>query len=150
MTEFDLGFDADAVVAALADQAETAQADLEARIRGKLSGEVLHVRSGALLGSINTEVEDDDGSINITAGSSGVPYAAILEHGGKTAAHEIVAVKAKALAFLMGGARVFAKSVHHPGSLIRAYAYLSGTLDEAAGDMEANLTHAIYAALGAD
>lgn len=149
MTDFDFGFDIEAVQAALAAEAEALRAELEARIRAKLSGELLRVRTGALLESISTDVEDDGDALDITAESSGVPYAQILEQGGKTAAHDIVAVKAKALAFVAGGARRFAKVVHHPGSVIKAYAYLSGTLDEMSDEMETRLKEAVLAALGA-
>jgi phage gpG-like protein len=110
---------------------------------------VLNVRSGALLASISSNVEDDGAAIAIAAGSTGVPYAEILEQGGKTAAHDIIAVKAKALSFVAGGAQRFAKLVHHPGSVIRAYAYLSGALDEMSDEMETGLQDAVLEALGA-
>ncbi|MGO9007614.1 MAG: hypothetical protein ACLQIQ_08595 [Beijerinckiaceae bacterium] len=150
MTDFEITFDADAVQAALVSEAETLRAALEDRIRAKLSGDVLHIRSGALLNSISSDLEDDGSGVAVTAQSSGVPYAAILEYGGKTAAHEIVAVKSKALAFVMGGERVFAKSVHHPGSVIKAYAYLGSALDEFANEIETSLKDAVLAALGAE
>ena len=53
-----------------------------------------------------------------------------------TSYKEIVAMKGKALAFVMGGARVFAKSVHHPGSVIKAHAYLASSLAETATEIE--------------
>jgi phage gpG-like protein len=150
MSDLAAAFDVDAVGAALAGEAEILREALEERIRAKLSGDVLRVRSGALLNSISVDVEDDGAGLTLTAGSSGVPYAAILEYGGKTAAHDIVAVKGKALAFVVGGQKIFAKSVHHPGSLIRAYAYLSSSLEEAAADIEIGLKEAVLAALGAE
>ena len=49
--------------------------------------------------------------LTATIGSSGdVKYAAIQEYGGRTSAHEIVADKAQALAFLVGGALRFARA----------------------------------------
>lgn len=150
MTDVDLGFDAALVKAALIEEAQSLRADLETRIREKLSGEVLNARSGALLQSISAGVEEDGDDIVITAASSGVPYAAILENGGKTAAHEIVAVKAKALAFVAGAAQHFAKKVHHPGSAIKAYHYLSGSLDEISHGAEERLKSAVLRALGED
>ncbi|MGP0057841.1 MAG: hypothetical protein ACLPID_00930 [Beijerinckiaceae bacterium] len=150
MMDFEITFDADAVQAALVEQAATLRAALEDNIRTKLSGDVLHIRSGALLNSISSDLEDDGSAITVTAQSEGVPYAAILEYGGRTAAHEIVAVKARALAFVMGGASVFAKSVHHPGSVIKAYAYLASSLEESAGEIETSLKDAVLAALGAE
>lgn len=148
MSDVEIGFDADAVQAALAATAEALRAELEARIKAKVSGDVLHVRSGALIDSISTDVEVTGDDVAITAASTGVPYAAILERGGKTAAHDIVAMKTKALAFVAGGAQHFAKKVHHPGSRIKAYAYLLATLDEMSPEMERNLKDAVLAALG--
>jgi phage gpG-like protein len=77
-----------------------------------------------------------------------VPYAAIQEFGGKTAAHDIVAVKAKALAFSTGGDQVFARSVHHPGSTIPARSYLGGSLAEMHDEIESGFKEAILEALG--
>ena len=148
MTDVDLGFDAALLKAALIEEAQSLRADLETRIRLKLSGEVLNARSSALLQSISTGVEEDGDDIVITATSSGVPYAAILENGGKTAAHDIVAVKARALAFVAGGAQRFAKRVHHPGSVIKAYRYLSDSLDEISLGAEERLKSAALRALG--
>jgi phage gpG-like protein len=123
-----VGCDASAVQDALLRQADVLRSALEARIRQKLSGEVLGSRSGALANSISTSVDDDGSGVSVSTTSTGVPYAAIQEFGGKTAAHDIVAVKGKALAFAMGGGEVFAKSVRHPGSTIPARSYLTSTL----------------------
>ena len=76
------------------------------------------------------------------------PMRPFSRYGGKTAAHDIVAVKAKALAFLAHGAQHFAKSVHHPGSVIRAYRLSGGPLDEILHDMEERLTSAVLRTLG--
>ena len=97
----------------------------------KLSGQVLAVRSGALRDSIAAEVAADGDAIVATVGSVGeLKYAAIQEYGGKTGAHEILPIKAKALAFIAGGAMRFATRVEHPGSTIPARSYLRATLDE--------------------
>jgi len=143
-------FDADSLHDALADKLDALSRALQARVVEKLSGEVLARHSGALADSIFASLED--GGTNFTAeiGSSGVVYAAIQEYGGKTAAHDIVAVKAKALAFMTGGALHFARSVHHPGSLIPARSYLGSSLDEMRDDIENGLKDAVLAALGAD
>jgi phage gpG-like protein len=145
----DIGFDSDAVAAALADKADQLRAALEAQVVANLSGEVLQPRSGALIDSISSDIEDDGSGITATIESSDVPYAAILEYGGKTAAHDVVATKAKALAFMAGGTLRFAKLVHHPGSLIRAFAYMGSALDDLQDDIEGGLKDAVLAALGA-
>lgn len=146
----DIKFDSEAVQAALVERADELRAALEDRIKQKLSGEVLAVRSGALLDSIDTDLEDDGSGITVTAESTGVPYAAILEYGGKTAAHDIVAMKAKALAFITGGTQRFAKLVHHPGSTIKAYSYMGGSLDELEDEITSGLKEAVLEALGAE
>lgn len=145
----DIAFDAEAVQAALVARADQLRAMLEDRIKQNLSGDVLAVRSGALLNSIATDLEDDGTDVTVTAQSTGVPYAAILEYGGKTAAHDIVAVKGQALAFIVGGAQRFARVVHHPGSTIKAYGYLGGALDELEGEITSGLKDAVLEALGA-
>jgi phage gpG-like protein len=123
-------FDAGAARDALLGQADALRGALEARIQQKLSGEVLQTRSGALAASIVSSIENDGSDTSVSISSAGVPYAAIQEFGRKTAAHDIVAVKAKALAFSMGGEQIFAKSVHHPGSTIPARSYLGSSLAE--------------------
>lgn len=144
----DITIDAAAAQDALLRKAEALRGALEARIREKLSGQVLQARSGALAASINSSVEDDGSALSISASSSGVSYAAIQEFGGKTAAHDIVAVKAKALAFSAGGGAVFAKSVHHPGSTLPARSYLGGSLMEMRDEMSSSLKQAVLESLG--
>ncbi|MGB2729543.1 MAG: hypothetical protein WA870_10205 [Methylovirgula sp.] len=146
----DIEFDGDAVYAALLDKADQLCAALEAQVIANLSGEVLNTRSGALVDSIGSDLEDDGSQITASVESSDVPYAGILEYGGKTAAHDIIAVKARALAFMAGGALRFAKLVHHPGSLIRAYAYMGGALDALSDDIEGGLKDAVLDTLGAE
>jgi len=140
-------FDAQAVQDALLGQADALRGALEARIQQKLSGELLQVRSGALAASIISSIENDGSDTSVSISSAGVPYAAIQEFGGKTAAHDIVAVKAKALAFSMGGDQIFAKSVHHRGSTIPARSYLGSSLAEMRDDIESGFKQAVLEAL---
>lgn len=146
----DVDLDADAVYAALIDKADALRQALEARIKANLSGEILKTRSGALLGSISSDLDDDGSHVTVTAESDDVPYAGILEFGGKTAAHTIVATKAKALAFIADGARRFARLVHHPGSSIRATAFMGSALDAMTDEIEGGLKDAVCEALGAE
>jgi len=127
-----LGAFADALGDALVAKAETlAQALADAVKADKLSGQVLAARSGALRDSIEAEVAFDGDAIVATVGSVGdLKYAAIQEYGGRTAAHEILPVKSKVLAFVVGGAMRFATRVEHPGSTIPERSYLRATLDE--------------------
>jgi phage gpG-like protein len=143
----DVEFDAQVVQDALLGQADALRGALEARIHQKLSGEVLQTRSGALAASIISSIENDGSDLSISISSTGVPYAAIQEFGGKTAAHDIVAMKAKALAFSMGGDQIFAKSAHHPGSTIPARPYLGSSLADMRDDIESGFKQAVLDAL---
>ncbi len=122
----------EALGAALAAKAAELAAALADRVKtDKLAGGVLAVRSGALQASIEADVSIEDDGVRATVGANrDVKYAAIQEYGGKTAAHEILPVKAKALAFLASGALRFARKVEHPGSVIPERSYLRSTLDE--------------------
>lgn len=145
----DAGLDPDAVAAALADKADALREALEAQVIANLSGAILTPRSGRLLGSISSDVDDDGSGPAASIESDDVPYAGILEYGGKTAAHDILPSKAKALAFVTGGAQRFAKIVHHPGSTIRAFAFMGSALDDLQDEIETGLKAAVLEALGA-
>jgi phage gpG-like protein len=140
-------FDTQAVHDALLGQADALRGALEARIQQMLSGEVLQTRSGALAASIISSIENDGSATSVSISSTGVPYAAIQEFGGKTAAHDIVAVKGKVLAFSAGGNQVFAKSVHHPGSTIPARSYLGSSLAEMRDEIESGFKQAVLESL---
>ena len=106
----------------------------------KLSGQVLNARSGDLRASIVSEASVDGNGVVVSVGSAGdLKYAAIQEYGGKTAAHEILPVKANALAFIAGGALHFAKRVAHPGSVIPERSYLRSSLEEMTAEIIATL-----------
>jgi len=126
---------------ALAAKAERlAQALAETVKFDKLSGQVHAARSGRLRDSIAAAVAADGDAIVATVGSVGdLKYATIQEYGGRTAAHEILPSKARALALVAGGAARFAARVEHPGSTIPAHFYLQSTLDEHADAIVAAL-----------
>ncbi len=125
----------------LAVKAQALSEALADKVRDeKLSGQVLHARSGALRDSIEAQASADGDEIVASVGSYGdVKYAAIQEYGGKTGAHEILPVKGKVLAFLVGGALRFARKVEHPGSVIPERSYLRSSLDEMSAEIVAAL-----------
>ncbi len=135
----------DAYPAALAAALRAKAAELAAALadtvkNDKLSGGVLNTRSGALRDSIVADVSADaDGVVASVYSDGDVKYAAIQEYGGKTGAHEILPVKAQALAFMAGGALRFARRVEHPGSMIPARSYLGSALDDMRDDIVAEL-----------
>jgi len=138
-----------AVQAALAAKAVQLAAALKAYVvQDELSGHVLHAKTGALRDSIDAEVTDDGQRVVVRVFSNGdVRYAAIQEFGGRTPAHDIRPVKAKALAFLMGGRTVFARIVHHPGSTIPARPYLGPAMAQMGPRIIAELKAAAVAAI---
>jgi hypothetical protein len=136
------------VIAVLTTKVAGLAIKLQALVIDKLSGVLLHVRTGALRRSIQEEVEATDTSVigtvfskNQKGMSDGVKYARIQEDGGVTGPHDIYPSKAQALAFVVGGSQVFAKVVHHPGSHIPAHHYMSGSL----GEMAAEITEGLRA-----
>ena len=121
---------------------------LEAYIKvNKLSGQVLHVRSGDLRRSIKSKFEGSGDTIRGEVVSEDVKYAGIQEYGGITAPHEITPVKAKALAFMQEGKMAFYKRVHHPGSKIPERSYMRSALAELQASMTEELRVAVIEAL---
>src|SRR5882757_1810462 len=98
----------------------------------KLSGQTLKRQTGKLAGSIRALPTVTEGS-KILGGVEGAGgpafYGAVHEYGG-TAAYQIVAVRARALRFVMDGKVVFARSVIHPPAKVRAF--MGPSLDESA------------------
>lgn len=133
------------ILDALREKAEMLQARLLAKVETNLSGEVLRARSGQLKASIVAELAVGATDVTATVASHGVPYAAIQELGGTTPAHDIVPVKARALAFAGG----FARRVHHPGATIPARFYLGSALDAMRDEVTGGLKDAVLTALGA-
>lgn len=146
-SEFSARLDAlpDQLRVALTAKIQALAQALYAQVVGvNLSGSVLNARSGALRDSIQIDVQAEDARIDAKIFSNGdVPYAGILEFGGKTAAHEILRDKARALAFLVNGKQVFARRIQHPGSTFAARSYLGGALDDARGEIAASLREVV-------
>jgi phage gpG-like protein len=141
--------DPDAVLAALSAKAEDLREQLLAKVQANLSGDVLQERSGALKASIVAEVIASTDAIDFALGSDGVPYAAIQEYGGTTPPHEIVPVKARALAFAGAAGPAFARRVRHPGSRLPARSYLASARDALGDEIGDGLKAAVLEALGA-
>ena len=109
--------DPDRVAAALAARAAALQQRLLDKVEANLSGDVLQSRSGTLKASVVTDLVADVDAIAVSLESRGVAYAAIQEYGGTTPPHDIVPVKARALAFAGGVfARGASSRVGHPGA----------------------------------
>ena len=138
-----------AALAAIAAKSAALADQLLQRVHQKLGGAVLKPRSGALAASIGVEGPTIAGDRVVTTlfSRGDLKYAAIQEYGGVTRPHEILPVRAKALAFLAGGAEVFARVVHHPGSHIPERSYLRSSLAEMADQIETEMKAAVIEAL---
>jgi phage gpG-like protein len=132
--------------AALRAAIQASVIEMEAQVKEKLSGPVLKNRTGRLRNSIVSNVTDDATTITGTVAAN-TPYAAIQEYGGTTRAHLIQARDAQSLFFMMGGRKVFAKSVNHPGSNIPERSYLRSTLEDNAVPIADRLRHSIQQAI---
>ena len=102
---------------------------LKSKVQQNLTNRVLNIRTGKLVRSIFEQVTNSSNEVSGRVYSSGLPYAAIQEFGGKTSPHIIEAKNGKALAFNLGGKQVFLKKVNHPGSNIKASRYMGSAFD---------------------
>lgn len=113
-------------------------------VTNKLTGQVLNRRTGRLGRSIQYRVDQSPSSVQGVVYSAGdVPYAQILEYGGRTSPHIIEARNGKALAFNWNGRDVFYKRVNHPGSVIKEYRYMRGSLDDMRQEIIDRMTSAV-------
>ena len=121
---------------------------LEAKVKGKLTNDVLNVRSGDLRRSIYSDVQDSGDSVTGKVASSGdVKYAAIQEYGGTTKPHVIEAVNGKALAFQMNGKQVFFRRINHPGSNIPERSFLRSSLTDMRDEITTELEQTVNSVL---
>lgn len=114
---------------------------LLAMVKGKLSGEVLHVRSGLLRDSAFERVQISERAVFgevVEPGS--VPYAAIHEFGGTINVPDIVPVKAKALLFANGKFSMYARA--HVVKMPER-SYLRSSLADMRAEIEAGLQEAV-------
>lgn len=132
-----------AVHASLLKKIYSLTIQLATRVRRKLTGEVLQVRSGNLRASIHEDVKDTPTEIIGRVFSSGdVKYAGIHEYGGVVPAHVVVPNKARALAFVVGGKQVFAMRANIPDVKMPERSYMRSSLVEMKSDIIAGLTEA--------
>jgi HK97 gp10 family phage protein len=109
----------------------------------KLSGQVLHQRSGALARSIDTQVSQTETAVSASVGTA-VRYARFHEYG---VAHPwlIQARTARALRFLVGGRVIFRRYVRHPPLPERSF--LRSALKEMRPEIEEGLRAAVAEAI---
>lgn len=106
---------------------------LQNKVRNdKLSGQVLKFHTHNLQQSIQREVTDTSSAVtgSVFSNSSLVSYAAIHEFGGVISAHEVLASKAQALAFLWQGKQMFLKKVMIPDVTMPERSFMRSAFDE--------------------
>lgn len=102
---------------------------IASRVTWRLSGNPVHVRTGILRSSVRISPAQHLGdSIQgaVEAGDGPAFYGTFVERGSRP--HQILATKARALAFMMDGRKVFAQRVFHPGVAPRWF--MRDTADE--------------------
>ena len=109
--------------------AELLAGELVERARAKADGDVLHVRSGTYLRSIQASValRADDVAVVV---SSDAPGAGLLEYGGTIPAHDILPSAAEALRFMRGAVAVYAASVHVPAIEVRPHSVIHAAFED--------------------
>jgi len=122
---------------------------LQAHIVGqKLSGQMLHHRTGKLIDSVRLNPAEATATENevaggVSAGGGPAWYAKLLQDG--TRAHEIVPVNKKALAFLLDGKQVIVRRVMHPGT--KPFPFMTESAEETREQILAGLQSAANGAL---
>jgi len=90
----------------------------------------LHVRTGNLLNSINTNVQVEGDRIVGRVFSENVPYAMIHEYGGVIPTQIVYPRKAQTLSWGKGGSKFFSKKVVIPEHTIPARPYMFPAIEE--------------------
>jgi len=116
----------------------------------KLSGQVLHKRTGRLRESILPIFARQSGGLIWAGIGTNVKYAKIHEFGGVTRPHLILPRWKKALHFVKDGKDVFATKVKHPGSVIPARPYIRPSFEETQDQLVAGLEKAISESISKD
>lgn len=143
-----LGSMPERVRAALLKKTYALAVQLADRVRRKLSGEVLNVRTGNLRASIFEDVQSDAASVIGRVYSSGdVKYAAAHEFGATIRIPEIVPVKAKALHFIIGGKDIFAMRARAHDVVLPERSFLRSSLVDMKAQIIAGLQEAVQEGL---
>jgi hypothetical protein len=134
----------------LREKLEIQMIQLQAYIQGqKLSGQVLHQRTGRLKGSVREIPPIIDGARLIgavEAGSDLLFYGKVHEYGSK-GPYAIVPTTKKALRFMLGGKEVFFRRVMHPALPERSF--MRSSLEELTPQIREAMRQGLQEALNA-
>jgi hypothetical protein len=109
----------------------------------KLSGQALNPRTGKLRASVHAIPVSVQGTklVGAVEAAGGPAFYGVVHESGGTREYEIRAVKARALAFIVGSKQRFAKSVIHPP--IKQAAFMRPSLDENAEHIRSELQKSV-------
>jgi len=123
--------------------------ELQARVQGKLSGEVLQSRSGALRASVAASLEARAGSLSISLGSA-LSYSAYQEYGFRGIESVRAQLRTIREAFgrpLRGGPREIAVRAYSRRVDYPAHSFLRSALAELQPEIVAEIEDAVAAAV---
>jgi hypothetical protein len=136
-----------AITATLTPTVQALAERLAARIVSeKLSGQVLHRKTGTLAGSVHARPVSNEGSTirGTVEGAGGPAWYGRLHETGTERGWEITAVKAKALQFQLSTKAkmmTYAHSVYHPA--LPARPWFNESLDEFRAEAEAEINRVL-------
>lgn len=137
----------DAVRTELVAEAKILDAELVDYARMLASGGLVNIRSGRYVRSIKGRVTSSRTTVTGKAYSR-APEAHLIETGAVRAPMDILPSATQALSFMLGGHRVFAKRVHHPGSVMRGRYVLHTALDDMREEILTGMRGALNRGLG--
>ncbi|MGH7033812.1 MAG: hypothetical protein ACREFL_08800 [Stellaceae bacterium] len=120
-------------------------AELQSNVSAKLDGAVVTSRSGALAASLFAASDESSAETGVDLGAA--PYGAALEFGASIPAQLIAAKNAKALAFVVGGQKMFAKQANRPAFSLPPHSFLRSALAEFEPQAVARLDEAVAEAI---
>lgn len=113
----------DKLIGRLVEKVNAANEQLAEKIRANLSGAVLNIRSGKLIGTVKAVPAEVTGGIvegGIVVGGVDAPYGVVHERGGKRN-YIITPVNKAYLAFMVDGKQIFTKLVRRQPVPKRAF-----------------------------
>jgi len=119
---------------------------LQTKVVAKLTNQVLHVRSGLLRSSVNSQTTTDGSKIlGTVSAAGGAAHYGVYHENGIPHAWEIRVAKSRALAFQLGvkenARKIFARSVVHPPLAQRSF--MRSALQESENEIRRELAQAV-------
>ena len=116
-------------------------ATLQAAVEAKLDGGAVRAGSGRLRSAVTVAVDESSAAVGLDLAVA--PYGAALEFGASIPAQLIAARNARALAFVVGGNKVFAKRAMRPAYTLPPHSFLRTALEETQAGLLVQLNDAV-------